>query len=58
MFRCNLKMIRHDYPNIQRWLLHLYYDESPEETKGAFAKTTDFQAVSSSKGLLHRTKIC
>lgn len=45
IFKCNLKMIRHDYPHIQKWLLHLYYDES-EETRGAFASTTDFTAVS------------
>ncbi|KAM0717903.1 hypothetical protein Q7P37_006235 [Cladosporium fusiforme] len=45
MFRCNLKMIRHDYPNIQKWLLNLYYDET-EETRGAFRKTTYFDAVS------------
>ena len=39
-------MIRHDYPHIQKWLLHVYYDLSPEETKGAFRKTTFFDAVS------------
>jgi len=46
MFRCNLKMIRHDYPHIHKWLLHIYYDLSPEETRGAFSSTTDFVAVS------------
>ena len=45
MFRCNLKMIRHDYPHIQKWLMHLYYDET-EETRGAFRDTTYFDAVS------------
>jgi putative glutathione S-transferase len=45
MFRCNLKMIRHDYPHIQKWLMHLYYDET-EETRGAFRATTYFDAVS------------
>lgn len=44
MFRCNLKMIRHDYPHLQKWLQHLYYDES-DETRGAFRKTTYFDAV-------------
>ena len=39
-------MIRHDYPNIHKWLLHIYYDESPEETRGAFYKTTHFRDVS------------
>jgi len=39
-------MIRHDYPNLQKWLLHIYYDQSPAETRDAFAKTTYFEAVS------------
>lgn len=46
LFKCNLKMIRHDYPAIQRWLLHIYYDLSPEETRGAFTSTVDWTAVS------------
>jgi putative glutathione S-transferase len=45
MFRCNLKMIRHDYPRLQKWLMHLYYDET-DETRGAFRDTTYFDAVS------------
>lgn len=45
MFRCNLKMIRHDYPHIQKWLLHLYYDDS-DVTRGAFRNTTYIDAVS------------
>lgn len=49
MFRCNLKMIRHDYPNLHKWLLHIYWDESPEETRGAFYNTTHFRDVSSLK---------
>ncbi|KAM0704050.1 hypothetical protein Q7P35_008282 [Cladosporium inversicolor] len=44
MFRCNLKMIRHDYPHIQKWLMHLYYDET-DETRGAFRDTTYFDAI-------------
>lgn len=32
LFKCNIKMIRHDYPNLHRWLRHLYYD-FPEEFK-------------------------
>nr|OQO32655.1 hypothetical protein B0A51_00033 [Rachicladosporium sp. CCFEE 5018] len=43
-FRCNLKMIRHDYPNIQRWYSHLYYDET-EESRGAFRNTTYFDVI-------------
>ena len=46
LFRCNMKMIRHDYPHLHRWLLHLYWDGSPGETRGAFKETTDFEAVS------------
>lgn len=47
MFRCNLKMIRHDYPHLQRWLQHLYYEES-EVTRGAFRTTTNLEHVSGS----------
>jgi putative glutathione S-transferase len=50
LFMCNLKMIRHDYPNIQKWLTRLYWDKS-EETRGAFGKSTDFNAIK--KGYAH-----
>jgi len=43
LFRCNWKMIRHDYPNLHRWLRRLYWEDN-EETKGAFKKTTYFQS--------------
>ncbi|EFW15714.1 glutathione transferase [Coccidioides posadasii str. Silveira] len=43
-FRCNLKMIRHDYPHIDRWLRRLYWDESEKTNGGAFKKTTNFDA--------------
>ncbi|KAF7119080.1 hypothetical protein CNMCM5793_008819 [Aspergillus hiratsukae] len=36
--RCNLRMIRHDYPRIDRWYRRLYY----ERTRGAFKRTTFF----------------
>lgn len=26
IFRCNIKMIRYGFPNLQNWLMHLYYD--------------------------------
>ncbi|GAB7345147.1 hypothetical protein MBLNU457_3538t1 [Dothideomycetes sp. NU457] len=39
IFKCNLKMIRHDYPGIHKWLRVLYWDQS-EETRGAFGSTT------------------
>ncbi|KAF9886153.1 hypothetical protein FE257_011978 [Aspergillus nanangensis] len=42
IFRCNLKMIRHDYPRIDRWYRRLYYDESERTRGGAFKKTTFF----------------
>lgn len=44
IFKCNLKMIRHDYPRIDRWYRRLYYDES-ELTRGAFKQTTFFDIV-------------
>ena len=39
LFKCNVKMIRHDYPGIHKWLRTLYWDES-EETRGVFKSTT------------------
>jgi putative glutathione S-transferase len=44
LFKCNLRMIRHDYPNIHAWLRRLYWDES-KATNGAFKSTTNFGAV-------------
>jgi putative glutathione S-transferase len=44
IFKCNIKMIRHDYPRIDRWLRLLYWDES-ERTRGAFKNTTHFFQV-------------
>ncbi|TID19666.1 hypothetical protein E6O75_ATG07004 [Venturia nashicola] len=41
IFKCNLKMVRYEYPNLHLWLRRLYWDES-EVTKGAFKKTTFF----------------
>lgn len=45
IFRCNLKMIRWEYPFLHKWLRRLYWDESAE-TGGAFRKTTYFDHVS------------
>ncbi|KAI4252157.1 MAG: hypothetical protein LQ352_004441 [Teloschistes flavicans] len=45
LFKCNLKMIRHDYPNMHDWLRRLYWDTSAETNAGAFRKTTDFKAI-------------
>lgn len=50
LFMCNMKMIRYDYPNIQKWLTKLYWDKS-EETRGAFGKSTNFNAIK--KGYAH-----
>jgi putative glutathione S-transferase len=44
LFMCNLKMIRHDYPEIQKWFARLYWDKS-DETRGAFGASTNFHAV-------------
>lgn len=44
LFKCNLKMIRHDYPRIHTWLRRLYWDE----TNDVFRKTTYFDFVSRS----------
>ncbi|PYH95379.1 transferase [Aspergillus ellipticus CBS 707.79] len=43
IFRCNLRMIRHDYPLIDRWYRRLYYDETERTRGGAFKKTTFFE---------------
>ncbi|KAL0638594.1 S-glutathionyl-(chloro)hydroquinone reductase [Maublancomyces gigas] len=38
-FKCNIKMIRHDYPAIHKWLRHLYWDIP------AFGETTNFEHI-------------
>ncbi|KAJ6172397.1 hypothetical protein N7470_001464 [Penicillium chermesinum] len=45
IFKCNLRMIRYDYPLIDRWYRNLYYDQS-DKTRGAFKQTTYFNQVS------------
>ncbi|KAF7168770.1 hypothetical protein CNMCM5623_001663 [Aspergillus felis] len=45
LFKCNLKMIRHDYPNIHNWYLRLYWDSSDKTNGGAFRRTTDFRSM-------------
>ena len=44
LFKINLKMIRHDYPHLHRWLRVLYWDET-ERTRAAFKTTTKFDRV-------------
>lgn len=41
-FKCNLTTIRSGYPNIQRWLLNLYW-KGPDSA--AFKETTDFESI-------------
>lgn len=43
LFKCNMKMIRHDYPKLHDWLRRLYWDEGKLK---AFGETTDFFFVS------------
>jgi len=38
-FKCNIKMIRYDYPYIHKWLRHLYWDIP------AFKDTTNFDHI-------------
>lgn len=45
LFKCNLKMIRHDYPNLHKWLRRLYWDRSKETNGGAFGSTTHFGPI-------------
>jgi putative glutathione S-transferase len=51
IFKCNLKMIRYEYPNLNDWLRRLYWDEGKATNGGAFKKTVDFQAVCVQSGL-------
>ncbi|KAF2123068.1 glutathione transferase [Lophiotrema nucula] len=44
IFKCNLKMIRYDYPKLHEWLRRLYWDESERTNGGAFKNTVDFEA--------------
>jgi putative glutathione S-transferase len=44
-FKCNLRMIRYEYPRLHLWLRTLYWDES-ELTRGAFRTTVRFDLVS------------
>jgi putative glutathione S-transferase len=56
IFKCNLKMIRHDYPHLQKFIMTLYYDES-EETRGAFKDTTHFDHIKNGYGSSMKHKI-
>lgn len=39
-FKCNIRMIRHDYANLHAWLRRLYWDDGSETNGGAFGSTT------------------
>ncbi|OQV11232.1 Glutathione S-transferase, domain-containing protein isoform 2 [Cladophialophora immunda] len=43
IFNCNLKMIRHDYPRLSKWLRNLYWDTSDRTNGGVFKNTTFFE---------------
>ncbi|KAG8533248.1 uncharacterized protein KY384_002031 [Bacidia gigantensis] len=42
IFKCNLKMIRHDYPRLSRWLRNLYWDAGKTANGHAFKDTVNF----------------
>ena len=46
IFMCNLKMIRHDYPRLNRWLRNLYWDGGSIRNGHAFKDTVNFWTVS------------
>lgn len=43
IFMCNLKMIRHDYPRIHRWMKRLYWNTSNIPNGQVFKDTTVFE---------------
>jgi putative glutathione S-transferase len=45
IFKCNLKMVRYEYPKLHAWLRGLYWDQD-ERVGRAFRGTVDFDAVS------------
>lgn len=45
LFKCNLKMIRYDYPRLHDWLRRLYWSEGPETAGGVFKRTTRFEDI-------------
>lgn len=47
LFKCNLKMIRYDYPHLHDWLRRLYWSEGPETAGGVFRQTTHFDVIKS-----------
>ena len=45
LFKCNLKMIRYDYPRLHGWLTNLYWETSEATNGGAFHSTTHFTPI-------------
>ncbi|KAF1851152.1 glutathione transferase [Cucurbitaria berberidis CBS 394.84] len=45
LFKCNMRMIRLDYPRLHAWLRRLYWSEGPETNRGAFKSTTHFDVI-------------
>ncbi|KAH8724759.1 transferase [Phaeosphaeriaceae sp. PMI808] len=45
LFKCNLKMIRIDYPLLHTWLRTLYWSEGHETSGGVFKSTTHFDMI-------------
>lgn len=54
LFKCNLKMIRYDYPRLHKWLRNLYWDTGKETNGGAFQSTTHFGPIK--KGYTYNIK--
>lgn len=46
-FKCNLRMIRRDYPCLHAWLRQLYWNTGPETCGGVFRSSTNFDEVGS-----------
>ncbi|EMD67533.1 hypothetical protein COCSADRAFT_136591 [Bipolaris sorokiniana ND90Pr] len=44
-FKCNLRMIRRDYPCLHAWLRRLYWNTAPETCGGVFRSSTNFDAI-------------
>ncbi|KAF1972213.1 hypothetical protein BU23DRAFT_468437 [Bimuria novae-zelandiae CBS 107.79] len=45
LFKCNLKMIRTDYPRLHTWLRRVYWNEGAESGGGVFRRTTAFDVI-------------
>ncbi|KAF2004503.1 transferase [Amniculicola lignicola CBS 123094] len=45
LFKCNLKMIRYEYPHLHAWLRRLYWSVDPQTAGGVFRSTTSFDEI-------------